>query len=134
MRVVYPYIWRDVLKEQGRLPWSAKVHHGVVKWPLKKLLEEFMPRDFIYRKKSGFVPPFVRWLSDPEFNAKVRQVLLRNNGFVSEIIPASVLDELLTDARNGKRLRFPILNFLWGALFTESWIQEYNRACIPPGK
>ncbi len=71
-RVVYPYIWRDVLIEQGNLPWIAKVHEGVVKWPLKRLLEEFMPSDFIYRPKSGFVPPLVRWLTDPEFNDKVR--------------------------------------------------------------
>ncbi len=127
LRVVYPYIFRDVLEEQGKLPWSAKIHDGVVKWPLKKLLEEFMPGDFIYRKKSGFVPPFVRWLTDREFNANARQVLLRSNGFVSEIIPRPVLDKLLTDAGNGKRLRSPVLNLLWGALFTESWIQQYNR-------
>ena len=131
LRVVYPYIWRDVLEEQGRLPWSAKVRDGIVKWPLKRLLEEFVPGDFIYRRKSGFVPPFVRWLSDRESNARVRQVLLKKNGFVSEIIPASVLDELLTDARNGMRLRSPILNLLWGALFTESWIQEYRESCAP---
>jgi asparagine synthase (glutamine-hydrolysing) len=130
LRVVYPYIWRDVLEEQGKLAWSSKVHNGIVKWPLKKLLEEFMPGDFIYRKKSGFVPPFVRWLSDREFNANIRQVLLRNNGFVSEIIPARVLDELLTDAVNGRRLRFPVLNMLWGAIFAESWIQEYRRKSV----
>ena len=127
LRVVYPYIWRDVLVEQGKLPWSAKVRDGVVKWPLKKLLEEFMPRDFIYRRKSGFVPPFVRWLSDREFNGQVRQVLLGGNGYVTEIVPASVLDELLADAADGKRLRSPVLNLLWGALFTELWIHHYRR-------
>jgi asparagine synthase (glutamine-hydrolysing) len=123
-RVVYPYIWHDVLVEQGKLPWSAKVHEDIVKWPLKRLLEEFMPADFIYRKKSGFVPPFVRWLTDADFNDKVRGILLSSKAHMPEVIPRKILAELLTDARQGKRLRSPILNMLWGAIFTESWIQS----------
>jgi asparagine synthase (glutamine-hydrolysing) len=130
-RVVYPYIWRDVLVEQGKLPWNAKVHEGIVKWPLKRLLEEFMPADFIYRPKSGFVPPFVRWLTDPEFNDKVRGILLSSKAYIPEVIPSRILEELLTDARQGRRLRFPILNMLWGAIFTESWIQSL-RSARPP--
>ena len=126
MRVVYPYIWYDVLREQEKLPWGAKIHKGIVKWPLKRLLEEYMPADFVYRKKSGFVPPFVQWLTDPDFNDKVRGILLNRKSFVLEIIPARILEELLSDAREGRRLRFPILNMLWGALFTESWIQQHR--------
>jgi asparagine synthase (glutamine-hydrolysing) len=130
MRVIYPYIWRDVLTEQGRLPWSAKIHDGVVKWPLKRLLEEYMPGDFIYRKKSGFVPPFVHWLKDPKFNDKVRATLLDSKAIVSEIIPARTLDELLMDARGGKQLRHSILNMLWGAFFTESWIRAQKAKSL----
>ncbi len=121
-RVVYPYIWRDVLIEQGKLPWSAKVHNGVIKWPLKRLLEEHMPPDFIYRKKSGFVPPFVHWLTDSDFNGRVRGILSSPHSSVGEIVPVRVLNELLEDARKGKQLRSPILSVLWGALFAESWI------------
>jgi len=127
LRVMYPYIWQDVLVEQGKLPWSAKVHDGIVKWPLKKLLEEFMPGEFIYRKKSGFVPPFVGWLTDPEFNGRVREAVLRTDGFVTEVIPARVIDELLTDAFKGRQLRSPVLNMLWGAIFAESWIQHHRH-------
>jgi asparagine synthetase B (glutamine-hydrolysing) len=123
-RVVYPFLWHDVLIEQGKLPWSAKVHEGIVKWPLKRLIEEFMPSEFIYRPKSGFVPPLVRWLTDPEFNDKVRATLLSPKAYVPEIIPSRILEELLNDARQGKRLRFPILNMLWGAIFTESWLKS----------
>lgn len=130
LRVIYPFIWRDVLVEQGKLPWNAKVHEGVVKWPLKRLLEAYMPADFIYRRKSGFVPPFVRWLTDAEFNDRVRGILLSRNAYVSEIVPARILEELLTDTRAGKRLRSPILNMLWGAFFAESWIREQKSASV----
>lgn len=126
LRIMYPFIWRDILLEQGKMPWGAKVHEGIVKWPLKKLLEDFMPADFIYRKKSGFVPPLVHWLTNREFNSKVHDVVARKDSFASQIIPSRVLNELLSDALSGKKLRFPLLNVLWGAIFTEFWIQEHK--------
>ncbi len=125
IRVVYPYIWREVLAEQGRIPWNLKIKDGVVKWPLKRLLEEHMPASFIYRKKSGFVPPFATWLTDQAFNRRVREVLLDRNAAVTEIVPREVLEDLLSDALHGRKLRHPILNFLWGALFTEMWLARH---------
>jgi asparagine synthase (glutamine-hydrolysing) len=127
LRVVYPFIWRDVLTVQGRVPWSAKIRDGVVKWPLKRLLEQHMPESFIYREKSGFVPPFARWLTNKGFNRRVRDVLRDRDAVVTRIVPPRVLDELLSDALQGRKLRHCILNFLWGALFTEMWIREHAR-------
>jgi len=127
IRVVYPYIWRDILMLQGTIPWEAKIRKGVVKWPLKRLLEEFMPNEFIYRPKSGFVPPFVQWLTFRDFNHTVRDILLASDGTVGRIVPPRIIAELLDDALQGNRLRFPVLNFLWGALFTEMWIRRNQR-------
>ncbi len=127
IRVIYPYIWRDILILQGTIPWQAKVHRGVVKWPLKRLLEEFMPNEFIYRPKSGFVPPFVRWLRSREFNQTVRDILLASDSTIGRIVPSCILADLLDDALRGNSLRFPVLNFLWGALFTEMWIRKYKE-------
>ena len=125
--VVYPYIWRDVLRVQGQVPWSAKVRDGVVKWPLKRLLERYMPESFIYRKKSGFVPPFARWLQVEEFHRPVRDVLLDRDAVVTRIAPRRTIETLLSGALRGKTLRHSILNFLWGALFTEMWIRRHRR-------
>jgi asparagine synthase (glutamine-hydrolysing) len=127
LRVLYPFIWRDVLAVQGRVPWSAKIRDGVVKWPLKRLLERHMPESFIYRRKSGFVPPFARWLTRADFNGRVRDVLFDRDAVVPRIVPPRVLDGLLSDALRGRELRHCILNFLWGALFTEMWIAEHGR-------
>jgi len=125
IRVVYPFIWREVLVEQGRIPWNLKIRDGVVKWPLKRLLEEYMPGSFIYRKKSGFVPPFATWLTDEAFNHTVREILLDRSAFVAEVVPPAVLENLLSDALEGRKLRHLILNFLWGALFTEMWLRKH---------
>lgn len=127
IRAVYPFIWREVLVEQGRIPWSLKIKDGIVKWPLKRLLEQYMPESFIYRKKSGFVPPFATWLTDESFNRRVREILLDRGALVTEVVPRRVLEELLSDALEGMKLRHLILNFLWGALFTEMWLGQHAR-------
>jgi len=126
IRVIYPYIWKDILLEQGRIPWTLKINNGVVKWPLKHLLEEFMPEDFIYRKKSGFVPPFKRWLTSESFNHLIRDILLSADSNVTRLVSPKIIDDLLDYALQGKNLRHAILNFLWGALFTEMWIKTYQ--------
>lgn len=126
IRCIYPYVWRDILMVQGTIPWKAKIQNGVVKWPLKRLLEEFMPSDFIYRPKSGFIPPFIRWLTFRDFNDTARDILLSSKGAIGHIIPSRVIAELLQDALLGRNQRHAILNFLWGALFTEMWIQRYE--------
>ncbi|MBN2319113.1 MAG: hypothetical protein JXR49_08545 [Acidobacteria bacterium] len=127
IHVVYPYIWRDVLTLQGAIPWAAKVNNGIVKWPLKRMLEEFMPNEFIYRGKSGFVPPFAQWLTCKDFNNAVRNIFTQTNAAVTNIVPVKIINELLDDALSGINLRFPVLNFLWAALFTEMWIQKYKK-------
>jgi hypothetical protein len=48
-----------------------------------------------------------------------------------ELLPARILEDLLEDARKGKELRHSILNMLWGAFFTESWIRaQKNRSSL----
>jgi asparagine synthase (glutamine-hydrolysing) len=126
IRVIYPYIWLDVLVAQGHIPWKVKIYNGIIKWPLKRLLEEYMPQDFIYRKKSGFIPPLVRWLTTRPFNHMVRDTLLSTNSNITRIVAPKILEELLTDALQGKNLRHSILNFLWGAFFAEQWIENHR--------
>jgi asparagine synthase (glutamine-hydrolysing) len=132
IRTIYPYIWQDILILQGAIPWKAKINMGIVKWPLKRLLEEFMPPEFIYRKKVGFVPPFVGWLTSKDFNHAVREILLSSDGIIGRIVPPRIIAELLDDALRGKNLRYPVLNFLWGALFTEMWAKHYQNSFNTP--
>jgi asparagine synthase (glutamine-hydrolysing) len=127
IRCIYPYIWRDILIVQGTLPWKAKIKNGIVKWPLKRLLEEFMPHEFIYRPKSGFVPPFVRWLTCKDFNDTVREILSSSTTAIGNVVPPGTIAELLDDALQGRKQRHALLNFLWGALFTEMWVQRYKN-------
>ena len=128
IETVYPFVWKDILLEQGNLSWNCKIKSGTAKWPLKKLLEEYMPHEFVYRKKSGFEPPFLRWLRQGDIYDLTRDTLLNPKAFVSDVISREKVREVMDDL---PRRRFApgnsVLNFLWGALFTELWLQENYR-------
>jgi len=64
LKMEYPFTWKNILDIQCKVPLNTKTFDNHVKWPLKKLLENYMENDFIYRKKSGFSPPLVRWFKN----------------------------------------------------------------------
>jgi len=123
--VLFPYLWRDVLEATGRIPWRLKVHNGVVKWPLKRFLENHMRPGFIYRPKSGFTPPWRRWLRSDEINGFVRETLLCRSARVTAVLREAWIDRMLTHLRqSAANPPAMILNTIWGALTTEIWLQK----------
>lgn len=62
---------------------SSLIQNDEPKYYLKKLLEEFLPKEFIYRKKSGFGPPLEKFLeSSKEFQEDLKRatLFLENKG------------------------------------------------------
>lgn len=124
LAIVYPYLWKDILLEQGNLSWKCKNNHGVIKWPLKKLLEEYWGKDIIYREKSGFRPPFADWLKQDEIYSYVREVILDPKASITSVIDSNNVRRLLDAMPGYTSISESILFFVWGLLFTELWLQK----------
>lgn len=122
--VVYPLLWKDVLVESGKLSWNCKFKNGTVKYPLKKLLEEHMAQEFIYRKKSGFTPPLLNWLLQKDVYNFMCDVLLNPDAFISNEISTEKIQKLIHGLQIYKSASGAVLHYLWGALFTELWLEE----------
>jgi len=123
--MLYPYLWRDVLTSMSRIPWQMKVRNGVTKWPLKRMLEDYMPPDFIHRKKVGYVPPWRKWLRGEEISSFVRETLLGGTRYITAVLREEWIERMLrhlkeTDANPPAM----VLNTIWGALATELWLQK----------
>jgi asparagine synthase (glutamine-hydrolysing) len=58
-----PFLDLDLVAFANGLPAAIKQRGGVGKWPLKKALEPYLPRDVIYRPKTGFGAPLRGWVS-----------------------------------------------------------------------
>jgi|LDZT01.1.fsa_nt_gi asparagine synthetase B (glutamine-hydrolysing) len=83
----FPYIDDDLVEYVNSLPFEMKVHwkgndepknieklsyveisekYDITKYILKKVAEEYLPNNIIYRKKKGFPVPFDLWFKDDE--------------------------------------------------------------------
>jgi asparagine synthase (glutamine-hydrolysing) len=65
VEVRVPLLDREVVASAARLPDRYKQHAFTGKWVFKKAMEGILPRDVIYRPKTGFGVPLRRWLRGP---------------------------------------------------------------------
>ncbi|MEM3769701.1 MAG: asparagine synthase C-terminal domain-containing protein [Candidatus Bathyarchaeia archaeon] len=124
IQVVYPYLWRDILIEQGNISWTIKIRNGIVKWPLKSLLEKYMSKEFVYRKKSAFLPPLERWLRDESVYKFFRETLVDQEIIVGRVVSQEKSAKLVNRLSKSRNISPSLCHFLWGTLFTELWLRR----------
>jgi len=57
-----PFLDPDLMRWAAALPSHAKIRRGETKWILRKAMEPLLPRELIYRPKTGFGVPLRAWL------------------------------------------------------------------------
>jgi asparagine synthase (glutamine-hydrolysing) len=123
---LYPYLWKDILEEQGKISWAAKVNKGTVKWPLKKLLEPYAPYSFIYRKKSGFTPDLESYMKNQRVYSLIKETFMNPN-IVDKFTNKNRFIKLVENLPIIERYSMPLRSLLWGLLFIELWTSKHLR-------
>lgn len=62
VEVRVPFLDIDLVEFAHQIPANYKQRGCTGKWVLKKAMEPYLPRDVIYRPKTGFGAPLRRWL------------------------------------------------------------------------
>ena len=62
VEVRVPFLDLDLVDFSARIPLRLKQHGAEGKWVLKKAMESYLPKEVIYRPKSGFGVPLRRWM------------------------------------------------------------------------
>jgi len=121
---VYPFLWRDILEEQGKISWSAKINNGIIKWPLKKLLEPYMPKSFIYRKKATPTPNFEKYIKTRKVYQLLQKNVLKNQDKFNNIFNMNQLGTFIDNLLDIDDYSLPLCHFLWGKIFITLWFQK----------
>jgi asparagine synthase (glutamine-hydrolysing) len=58
-----PFLDHKIVEFASSLPAKYKINNGESKFILKKLMEKYLPKEIIYRKKMGFSVPTKRWFA-----------------------------------------------------------------------
>jgi asparagine synthase (glutamine-hydrolysing) len=62
VEVRVPFLDLELVEFAARVPARFKQRGAVGKWAFKRAMEPYLPRDVIYRPKSGFTAPLRRWI------------------------------------------------------------------------
>jgi asparagine synthase (glutamine-hydrolysing) len=107
---VYEYAWR--------LPLAMKLRDGRGKWPLRQVLDRYIPSSIVDRPKMGFCVPIDSWLRGPlrewadELLAASR---LSRQGFLNPAPIRKRWDEHQSGQRNWQ-------HHLWTVLMFQAWL------------
>lgn len=121
---VFPYLEPEVLGLAFALPWDVRCAGGELKAPLKALLARAVPREWVYRKKQGLIPPMRDVLARPEVQAMFRDVVLGPDAMLAGFWKEAEMRRLLDRTRAGRPLTHGVYNLLWAVLFTSLWLDQ----------
>jgi asparagine synthase (glutamine-hydrolysing) len=121
VEVRVPFLDKDFVQFATRIPTGFKQRGAVGKPLFKQAMESYLPRDVIYRPKTGFGAPLRRWLSGelrPMVDETLDPATLARRGFFE---PGAVRDLVAADRRgtvDGAYTLFALMCF-------ELWCREF---------
>ncbi|MHB8533838.1 MAG: asparagine synthase (glutamine-hydrolyzing) [Sulfuricaulis sp.] len=101
VEVRVPLLDPDLVALAARLPVRFKQNGRVGKWVFKKAMEPYLPKDVIYRPKTGFGVPLRHWLRY-ELRPVVEDVLSKRSIEARGLFDAVGIQELIDNDRNGR--------------------------------
>jgi asparagine synthase (glutamine-hydrolysing) len=122
LEVRAPFLDHRLGELMNRTAFSAKMAGGKQKYILRKALERYLPQDFLWRRKQGFVVPLAHWFKD-DLASFVRDRLLAPRALVHVIFPRSTIDLVLSELAGGAR---DWSSALWALLLFDLWCRSYG--------
>lgn len=125
LEVRSPFLDTALIEFVSNLPYKYKVRNGEQKYILKDILSEYMPADFIHRRKQGFGAPVEQWLDNPSMKKYVYEKL-GSGAQIRSIFSEKIIDECLNDFYTEDHRHERAGQRLWVLLCLERWIAQLN--------
>jgi asparagine synthase (glutamine-hydrolysing) len=121
VEVRVPFLDNDLVRLANRLPADIKQRGAEGKWVLKRAMEPFLPREVIYRPKTGFGAPLRSWLRH-ELRELVDDLLSAETLLRRGLFDPKAVASLIADDRAG---RVDAAYTILGLLCIEIWCRKF---------
>lgn len=125
--VRYPFLEPNMVKlaMERAFYWPEAKEH---KSPLKNLLAQHVPREMVFRPKSGWPPtPLVRQLFESQAFLKGVDRLLQPTSPLSSMLDNRYIRPLRAHLQQKRPLAYETYRFLWLAVFLNLWLDQVHE-------
>jgi asparagine synthase (glutamine-hydrolysing) len=113
-----------MVRLSASLTWEQKCPGGETKGLLKRALAQRVPHDLVYRRKSGFIPPFETMLTTPSMQAFLHDIVLSPANPVMGTLRPDIVRRMIERGGQGRPLNLETYFFLWGVTFLSGWLYQ----------
>ena len=117
-----PYLDIDLVHFSQTLPPELKMKGNITKYLLKKVAERYLPKDIIYRPKTGFGAPVRKWILEDMksfLENELSEIELKKHG----IFDYTEVRKLIEDNRSGK---VDAAYTIWAVLAVTRWADQFH--------
>ena len=128
VEVRVPFLDPDLMRFAAGLPTELKQRGSVGKWLFKKTMEVHLPREIIYRPKTGFGAPLRLWMQHElreHFDHALSSETIRRRGIFD---PAAVSRLVKMDREGSVDAAYP----LFGLVCIETWCRRFLDQGVAP--
>lgn len=117
LEVRVPMLGRSVVDMALAMPADVKLHKGIGKYPVRKAIEDWLPKGVLDRRKQGFQIPLGEWFRNG-LDEYVRTLWIdsgmETSGFLNPAAVRNILEEHRTGRRDHGRFLYALAIFcLW---------------------
>jgi asparagine synthase (glutamine-hydrolysing) len=116
-----PYLDNDLVDFSFTIPPHLKMKGKKTKYILKKVAERYLPKDVIYRDKTGFGAPVRKWITE-DLSEMIEQRLSAGNLDARGIFDSRKVAELI---QQNKDRKIDASYSIWALLAIESWLAQF---------
>jgi asparagine synthase (glutamine-hydrolysing) len=130
VEVRVPFLDLQLVEFSAFIPDRYRLHAGEAKWILKKAMEPYLPKNIIYRPKTGFGVPLRRWIRN-ELREMLQDYLLSTTQRQRGIFNLPALEGLIAANDTGQA---DAAYSLFSILCNEIWFRNFIDGSVSPAR
>ena len=119
LEVRCPLLDHKVMELAASMPSALKLNDRTRKYIFKKMMERYLPKNIIYRRKMGFSVPLAEWFRNSISDYARHYIVERDDPYLASSFVRKIWDQHQAGTRDRSTQ-------LWNVLMFRLWLQRFG--------